>query len=189
MAFLCKIVMFMRRICTIVIIATLLTTGCTAHDCPQAVLEKFYDEYLALSCPPQGEYPNYEEVQQLLKQNLTTELYSALEASHDAESDHWIDYDMFIQGQDCWPGIRAERIERIDGSRWYVVEVVLPDMNNPDSIQMRNCVFFHLEKDDGDGQWLIGCIDDGYNRLGNAPREEEFALRNNLFYKEIFVIH
>ena len=181
--------MLMRRICTIMIIATLLMAGCDRKAKQQALLEGFYDEYLTLTCPPSGELTDWTEVHRVVQRYVTPELFAEWELSHNPEFEEWIDYDIFIQGQDCWPGIRAEYIERIEGSQWYVVEVVLPDMNNPDSIQMNNCVFFHLEKGDDVGQWLIGCIDDGYNRLGNAPREEEFALRNNLFYKDKFVIN
>ena len=171
-----KIVMIMRRICTFMIIATLLTLGCTAQDCPQCVLKKFYNQYLELSCPPHGEYPNHEEVQRLLKQHLTPKLYSAWEASHDAESDDWIDYDMFIQGQDCWPGIHIKDIVQIKGTQWYEIIVTQPDMESPD-----RRVFFHLEPIDK--QWRIGCIDDGHNRLGNAPEDEDKALKSNPDYQ------
>ncbi len=172
-----KIGILMRRICTLLILATLLTTGCTAQNCPQCQLKKFYNQYLELSCPPQGEYTNYEEVQRLLKQNLTPELYSALEASHDAESDNWIGYDMFIQGQDCWPGIHIKDIVHIEGTQWYEIIVTQPDMESPD-----RRVFFHLEPIDK--QWRIGCIDDGHNRLGNAPEDEDKVLKSNPDYQD-----
>ena len=172
-----KIVMLMRRICTLVILATMLTTACTAQDCPQCVLKKFYNQYLEMSCPPQGEYPHYEEMQQLLKQNLTPKLYSALEASNDAESDNWIDYDMFIQGQDCWAGIHIKDIVHIEGTQWYEIIVTQPGIEDPD-----RRVFFHLEP--VDKQWLIGCIDDGFNRLGFAPEPEDKALKSHPDYQD-----
>ena len=166
----------MKRIYTLTIIATLLTAACTAQDCPQCALKKFYNQYLELSCPPQGVYPNYEEMQRLLKQNLTPKLYSTLEASHDVEGD-WIDYDMFIQGQDCWPGIHIKDIVHIEGSQWYEIIVTQPDTDNPD-----RRVFFHLES--VDGQWRIDCIDDRHNRLGNAPAPEDKALKSHPDYQD-----
>ena len=129
-----------------------------------------------MSCPPQGEYPNYEVVQQLLKKHLTPELYSAWEASHDAESDQWIYYDMFIQGQDCWPGIHIKDIIHIEETQWYEIWVV---QEGTESYKRR--VFFHLTK--GKEQWLIDCIDDGYNRLGEAPASEDEALKSNPDYQ------
>ena len=165
----------MRRICTFVIIATMMA-ACTAQDCPQCQLKKFYNQYLELSCPPQGEYTNYEEVQRLLKQSLTPELYSAWEASHEAESDHWIDYDMFIQGQDCWPGIHIKDMAHIEGTQWYEIWVTQEGSEGDN-----RRVFFHLTK--GKEQWLIDCIDDGYNRLGEAPASEDEALKSNPDYQ------
>lgn len=167
----------MRRICTLVILFTIMMAACTAQDCPQCQLKKFYNQYLEMTCTPQGEYPNYEEVQQLLKEHLTPELYSAWEASHDAESDQWIDYDMFIQGQDCWPGIHIKDIIHIEETQWYEIWVV---QEGSESDKRR--VFFHLEK--MEGGWRIGCIDDGYNRLGDAPAAEDEALKNNPDYQK-----
>ena len=140
----------------------MMVATCTAQDCPQCQLKKFYNQYLELNCPPQGEYPDTEAVRQLLKQHLTPKLYDAWEASHDAESDHWIDYDMFIQGQDCWPGIRIKDMAHIEGTEWYEILITQDGADNAD-----RRVFFHLEP--VNGRWLIGCIDDGHNRLGQAP--------------------
>lgn len=177
----------MRRISTLLVIAAMMMAGCTRQEGHEALLEKFYDEYLALSCPPDGKYPNWVEMQKVVQRYSTPELFAEWELSHNSELDSWIDYDIFIQGQDCWPGIRVEHIERIGKSQWYVVTVVQPEADNPDSIQKDEDVFFHLEPGD-DGQWLIGCIDDRYNRLGTAPRDEEVALTNNLAYRYKIVI-
>lgn len=166
----------MRRTYMFVIMATMMVVGCRAQECPQCQLKKFYNQYLELCCPPQGEYANYEKMQKLLKQHLTPKLYSALETSHNAESDHWIDYDMFIQGQDCWAGIHINNIINIEGTQWYEIIVTQPGIENPD-----RRVFFHLEP--ADGQWRIGCIDDGHNRLGDAPDSEDKALKNNPDYQ------
>ena len=43
-------------------------------------------------------------------------------------------------------------------------------------------VFFHLTK--AKEQWLIDCIDDGYNRLGDAPASEDKALKNSPDYQK-----
>ena len=173
----------MRRISTLLVIVAMMMAGCTSREGHEALLENFYDEYLALTCPPAGERTDWIEVQKVVQRYLTPELFLEWELSHNADLDCWIDYDMFIQGQDCWPGIRAERIERIEGSQWYVVEVVLPEIDNPDSIQKRDCVFFHLMPVD-DGEWAIDCIHDGCNRLGRAPADEESALKNNSDYQK-----
>lgn len=174
----------MRRIGTLVVLVALLMAGCTQQGKQQALLEGFYDDYLALSCPPQGEYPDWTKIQQLVQRHLTPELFSDWEMSHNAELEEWIDYDMFIQGQDCWPGIRVERINHIAKTQWYEVVVMQPASDNPDKVLSRKHVFYHLTMGD-DGQWLIDCIDDGCNRLGNAPTEEDAELRNNTDYQEI----
>ena len=173
----------MRRISMLLVIAAMMMAGCTHQEGHEALLENFYGEYLALTCPPTGERTDWEEVHRLVQRYSTPELFTEWELSRNPDFNEWIDYDIFIQGQDCWPGIRAERIERIEGSQWYVVEVVLPEMDNPDSIQMRDCVFFHLKPVD-DGEWAIDCIHDGCNRLGRAPGDEESALMNNSDYQE-----
>ena len=173
----------MKRMCIILVFAALLITGCDRQGKQQALLKGFYDEYLALTCPPTGKRTDWEEVHRLVQRYSTPELFAEWELSHNPDFDEWIDYDIFTQGQDCWPGIRAERIERIEGSQWYVVEVVLPEMDNPDSIQMRGCVFFHLKPVDDEG-WAIDCIHDGCNRLGRAPGDEESALKSNSDYQE-----
>ena len=174
----------MRRISTLVVFIALLMAGCSQQGKQQALLEGFYDEYLALSCPPQGEYPDWTKIQHLVQRYLTPELFSDWEMSHNAELEEWIDYDMFIQGQDCWPGIRVERISHIAKTQWYDVVVMQPELDNPDKVLSRAHVFYHLTLSD-DGQWLIDCIDDGYNRLGNAPTEDEAGLKNDADYQEI----
>ena len=165
------------------VFAALLMTGCTQQGKQQALIEGFYDEYLALSCPPQGDYPEWDEVQRVVQRYLTPDLFLDWESSHNAELDEWIDYDMFIQGQDCWPGIHVEQISRIDKTQWYEVVVVLPESDNPEKVLSRGIVFYHLVLGD-DGQWLIDCIDDGYNRIGNAPADEDAALRENIEYQK-----
>ena len=64
------IFMPMRRFGTLTIIVTMMVAACTAQDCPQCQLKKFYNQYLELNCPPQGEYPDTEAVRQLLKQQI-----------------------------------------------------------------------------------------------------------------------
>lgn len=177
----------MRRIGTLLVFAALLMAGCAREEGHEALLKGFYEEYLTLCCPPHGEQTDWTEVQQLVQRYTTYDLFQAWELSHNAELDSWIDYDMFIQGQDCWPGIRAERIERIGESQWYVVTVVQHASDNPDSMQKSDDVFFHLTKGDDD-EWLIECIDDVYNRLGTAPHDQEATLRSHLAYRNKIVI-
>ena len=164
--------------------STLMAAACTTENGPQQVLKQFYSQYLEVSCPPFGEYPDLDKEQQLLQQYMTPQLYDSWMKSYDSESVSWIDYDIFIQGQDCWPGIRVERVNHIAKTQWYEVVVIQPASDNPDKVLSRKHVFYHLTMGD-DGQWLIDCIDDGCNRLGNAPTEEDAELRNNTDYQEI----
>ena len=174
--------MFMRRICTLIIISTLMAAACTTENGPQQVLKQFYSQYLEVSCPPSGEYPDFDKEQQLLQQYMTPQLYDSWMKSYDSESVSWIDYDIFIQGQDCWPGIRAEGISRIGKSQWYEVVVVQPAPDSPDNIVNRSSVFFHLTRmDEG---WLIDAVDDGFSRLGVANTGEEFTLLDSPEYQE-----
>ena len=177
----------MRRMGIILVFATLLIAGCDRQGKQQALLKGFYDEYLALSCPPSGEYPNWVEVQRVVQRYLTPELFFDWELSHNAELDEWIDYDMFIQGQDCWPGIHVESIKHIDKTQWYEVLVAQSEMDNPEKIIKREIVFYHLVPGD-DGQWSIDCIDDGFNRLGNAPADEDAILKKNKDYIESTIL-
>ena len=167
----------MRRICTFLTLATMMMAACTAQECPQCQLKRFYNHYLELSCPPEGELPNYEEAQQWLIRHLTPKLYEAWEASHDAESDEWIDYDMLIQGQDCWPGFHIKEITQIEGTQWYEIVAV-----QDGSESGAKCVFLHLTRE-GE-QWLVDCIDDGHNRLGEAPAPENEVLKNYPKYQK-----
>ena len=177
-----KYAMPMKWIRTLIIIATLMTAACTTENCPQNVLKQFYSQYLELCCPPNGEYPDFNKAQQLLQQYMTPQLYDKWMKSHDAESSSWIDYDMFVQGQDCWPGIRAESISRIGKSQWYEVVVVLPDYDNLDSIVKRSSVFFHLSQQDE--AWHIDAVDDGFNHIGCDNTIKDMTLLNSPEYQK-----
>ena len=177
----------MRRIETLMVIIALLMAGCSQQGKQQTLLQGFYDEYLSLTCPPLGEQTDWTEVQRVVQRYLTPELFFDWELSHNAELDEWIDYDMFIQGQDCWPGIRVESIKRIEKTQWYEVLVAQSEMDNPEKIIKREIVFYHLVLGD-DGQWLIDCIDDGFNRLGNAPADEDAILKKNKDYIESTIL-
>ena len=150
-----------------------LLSGCN-KQAPEAFLFDFYDNYLTLSC---SEYdtPDYEQVQNCLHQYLSQRLYDELEQRRDFERDDWLDYDIFIQGQDCWPGIHLESVVMMENSNWYDVTIAWPDYNNRDSIAERKHVFFYMEK--GDHGWQIGAVDDRHNRIGSAPRKDEAALK------------
>ena len=159
---------------TIVAMAVVaLMQGCSKPD-PEAFLASFYEEYLPLTCSAY-DVPDYEQVQACLHKYLSRRAYDELELRRDADRDDWLDYDIFIQGQDCWPGIRVEKVSRVEESDWYDVVVVLPDFINSDSIIDRNHVFFYIEE--GEQGWQVGAVDDGHNRLGSAPRKDEAALK------------
>ena len=159
-----------------------MAAACTTENGPQQVLKQFYSQYLEVSCPPFGEYPDFDKEQQLLQQYMTPQLYDNWMKSHDSESDQWIDYDILVQGQDCWPGIRAESINRIGKSQWYEVVVVLPDYDKPDSIVKRSSVFFHLTL--MDEAWHIDAVDDGFTRLGIGYTGEDMTLLDSPEYQE-----
>ncbi|MBR3725885.1 MAG: DUF3828 domain-containing protein [Bacteroidales bacterium] len=150
-----------------------LLSGCN-KQAPEAFLFDFYDNYLTLSC---SEYdtPDYEQVQNCLHQYLSQRLYDELEQRRDFERDDWLDYDIFIQGQDCWPGICAERITRVEETDWYDVTIALPDFSSRDSVVVREHVFFYLQQ--GDHGWQIAAVDDLHNRVGSAPTKDEAALK------------
>lgn len=118
-------------------------TGCH-KQAPEVFLFGFYDNYLTLSCP-EHDYPDYYQIQDCQRQYLTQHAYNELERRHDVERNDWLDYDIFIQGQDCWPGICAERVVRVEHTRWYDVTVALPDYNNRDSVADRKHVFSTLD--------------------------------------------
>lgn len=172
----------MKHCAAFLILVLLLMTACTRQAEQVTLLKNFYDEYLTLTCPPIGEYPDFDKAQHLLQQYMTPQLYDNWMKSHDAESSSWIDYDMFVQGQDCWPGIRTESISRIGKSQWYEVVVALPDYDNLDSIVKRSSVFFHLTHQDE--AWHIDAVDDGFARLGSAYTGEDFTLLNSPKYQE-----
>ena len=150
-----------------------LFSGCGDLE-PQDTLLFFYDDYLSLTCPEHGT-PDYEKVQACLQKYLSPRAYDELQRRRDADRDDWLDYDIFIQGQDCWPGIHLESIVMTESSDWYDVTIALPDYNNRDSIAERKHVFFYMEK--GDHGWQIGAVDDRHNRIGSVPRKDEAALK------------
>ena len=172
----------MRHGCLFLFLSLLLATACTRQAEPVALLNHLYEEYLPLSCPPPGEYPDVNKYGQVLIRYMTPQLYDDWMKSQDSERDSWIDYDIFVQGQDCWPGIRAESINRIGKSQWYEVVVGLPDYDNPDSIVKRSSVFFHLTL--MDEAWLIDAIDDGFTRLGIGYTGEDLTLLDSPEYQE-----
>lgn len=150
-----------------------LFSGCGDLE-PQDTLLFFYDDYLSLTCSEHGT-PDYEKVQACLQRYLSPRAYDELQRRRDVDRDDWLDYDIFIQGQDCWPGIHLESIIMTESSDWYDVTIALPDYNNRDSIAERKHVFFYMEK--GDHGWQIGAVDDHHNRIGSAPRKDEAALK------------
>lgn len=158
-----------------------LFSGCGDME-PQDTLLSFYDDYLSLTCPEHGT-PDYEKVQACLRRYLSPRAYDELQRRGDADRDDWLDYDIFIQGQDCWPGIHLERIVVTENSEWFDVIIALPDYNNRDSIAERKHVFFFMEK--GNHGWQIGAVDDRHNRIGSAPRKAEAALKR-LQWKILF---
>ena len=80
-----------------------LFSGCGDLE-PQDTLLFFYDDYLSLTCPEHGT-PDYEKDHPCLQKCLSPRAYDDLQRRRDADRDDWLDYDIFIQGQDCWPGI------------------------------------------------------------------------------------
>ena len=142
----------MRTIKTIFMLLAMagaaLFSGCGDLE-PQDTLLFFYDDYLSLTCPEHGT-PDYEKVQACLQKYLSPRAYVELQRRRDADRDDWLDYDIFIQGQDCWPGIHLESV-------------------------VSKHVFFYMEK--GDHGWQIGAVDDRHNRIGSAPRKDEAALK------------
>ena len=150
-----------------------LFSGCGDLE-PQDTLLFFYDDYLSLTCPEHGT-PDYEKVQACLQRYLSPRSYDELQRRRNADRDDWLDYDIFIQGQDCWPGIHLESVVMMENSNWYDVTIAWPDYNNRDSIAERKHVFFYMEK--GDHGWQIGAVDDRHNRIGSAPRKDEAALK------------
>ena len=167
----------MRAIKTIFMLLAMagaaLFSGCGDLE-PQDTLLFFYDDYLSLTCPEHGT-PDYEKVQACLQRYLSPRAYVELQRRRDADRDDWLDYDIFIQGQDCWPGIHLESVVMMENSNWYDVTIAWSDYNNRDSIAERKHVFFYMEK--GDHGWQIGAVDDRHNRIGSAPRKDEAALK------------
>lgn len=161
----------MKKLLFYSVLCTVMLWGCVQKT-PTDMLAAFFSDYLALSC---GDgVSDYGRVQECLKNYLSPRVADELEQRRDAEREDWLDYDIFIQGQDCWPGIRAEKITQVEGTDWYDVVVAVPDYDNHDSIADRKHVFFYLEK--GDHGWQIGAVDDCHNRLGSAPSKDEEAL-------------
>lgn len=164
----------MKKLLFYSVLCTVMLWGCVQKT-PTDMLAAFYSDYLALSC---GDgVSDYGRVQECLKNYLSPRVADELEQRRDAEREDWLDYDIFIQGQDCWLGIRAEKITQVEGTDWYDVVVAQPDNINHDSIVNREHVFFYVEK--GDDGWRIGAVDDRHNRIGSAPRNEEAALKRH----------
>ena len=100
--------------------------------------------------------PDYEKDHPCLQRYLSPRAYDDLQRRRDAVRDDWLDYDFFIQGQDCWPGIHLEGVVMMEYPDWYDVTIAWPDYNNRDSIAERRHVFFYMEK--GDHGWQIDML-------------------------------
>lgn len=128
-------------------------------------LTGFYKKYLAYSCG--SETWDYDAANALQKKCYSDSLMAAYLRSGEPETDRFVDYDMLIQGQDCWPTICVESVEPVGETYWMRVTLLVPaSSDNGMEEDWRRCVYCYI--DQIQGMYRIACIRDQYNQLGEA---------------------
>lgn len=138
----------------------------------KSFLTRFCKQYHTYSCVP--ETYDYDAAVELMKKCYSDSLMAAYLRSGEPETDHFLDYDMVTQGQDCWPTQRVESVEPVGETYWMRVSLLIPagsDIEDPYYIEKdwRGCVYFYI--DQINGKYCIACIRDKYSQLGEAPQE------------------